>query len=393
MRRTLASIALVCSLLVAGCGQTRDDPAHELQARLAAMLDDTAQCPSGTSADLRALLRTTAQESVVHIPAGCYEVTGSITIPDGTVVAGAGMDKTILYRDPSNSSGQGEPIFSASGAQRGATHVSGIAFVGVRNTNDAGEDSAIILRDRQDFRVDHCYFEGFGWAAVRVEGASHGVIDHSIFVDNFKRAIDNLGYGVAVYGVNKWAEDPQAGSAEALFVEDSVFSGCRHAIAASGGAHYVFRYNSVRGNVEACSVDAHGPGFGWPHGTRYVEIYGNTLEDPVHKQCGIGIRGGDGVIFRNRLRGFTRPIVLILEWGTPEDLRASYPAKDQVRDLWIWHNEILDGSLSPEVDAEATGFIELGRDYYTEPKPGYEPYPYPHPLATGGPFDAGAIPP
>jgi hypothetical protein len=339
------------------------------------------------------LINAAGPDGLVHIPAGCYEITNSIGIPAGKRVFGAGMDKTILYRHPDRSGDQDRPIFRVLGQGTSGTQVSGIAFLGVRDTNDQGEDYGIVLSNSRDFRVDHCYFEGLGFAGVRTEGTSRGVIDHSIFVDNFKKGIDNLGYGVAVYGANQWAGDPGAGTAEAVFVEDSVFAGSRHAIASNAGAHYVFRYNRVQGNVQACSIDAHGLGFGSTHGTRYVEIYGNTIEDPAYKKCGIGIRGGDGVIFGNVLRGFRNPILLILEWGTPDRLKSSYPAADQIRDLWIWDNEIHGGPPAPQIDQEAQGFIEQGRDYITQPKPGYQPYPYPHPLAAGGPFDTAAASP
>ncbi|MBN1657002.1 MAG: right-handed parallel beta-helix repeat-containing protein [Anaerolineae bacterium] len=379
----LALVAFALGLILVGCAQAPDDDVRNLQAVLAGMLDDAAQCPAGTAADVEALIDAAGPDGVVQIPAGCYEIMGSIVIPQGQHVVGAGMDRTILYRDPAAARDQDKPIFWVLGRGENLTQVSGIAFLGVRDGNDRGEDYGVLFSNVRSFRLDHCYFEGFGWAGVRTEGTSRGVIDHSIFVDNFKKGIDNLGYGVVVYGNNQWPEDPGAGTAEAVFVEDCVFIGSRHAIAASGGAHYVFRYNRVWSNVVACSIDAHGPGFGWSRGTRYVEIYGNTIEYPVYKECGIGIRGGDGVIFDNSLRGFRQPILLILEWGTPERLKSSYPASDQIRDLWIWDNEIDGGPSAPQIEREARGFIEPGRDYYTQPKPGYEPHPYPHPLVVG----------
>jgi hypothetical protein len=109
----------------------------------------------------------------------------------------------------------------------------------VRDTNDIGQDYGLIISNVPDFRVDHCYFEGFGFAGLRVQGASYGVVDHAIFVDNFKRGINNLGYGVVVYGAENWAADPEPGGANATFVEDSLFVGNRHAIAAN-----------VRGNIQ-----------------------------------------------------------------------------------------------------------------------------------------------
>jgi len=406
VRKNLVSTAvlLACSLLLAGCSlqpmtsnptpaTTSTDRGRDLQEKLAAKLDDATQCPSGTSADVQALIKAAGPDGVIHIPAGCYEITGSIGIPEGKRVFGAGMDKTILYRHPDRSRDQDQPIFWVFGRGESETQVSGIAFLGVRDTNDKREDYGVVLSNSRNFRVDHCYFEGFGWAGVRTEGTSRGVIDHSIFVDNFKKGIDNLGYGVVVYGANQWPDDPGAGTAEAVFVEDCVFVGSRHAIASSGGAHYVFRHNLVQRNVIACSVDAHGLGYGWSRGTRYVEIYDNTVKDPVYKECGIGIRGGEGVVFGNTIQGFTKPILLVLEWGTPDRQKSSYPAIDQIHDLWIWDNGIQGGPSVPQIDQDAKGFIRQGRDYFTQPKPGYEPYLYPHPLVGGGPFDTRAAPP
>jgi len=43
-----------------------------------------------------------------------------------------------------------------------------------------------------------------------------------------------------------------------------------------------------------------------------------------------------------------------------------------------------------EVQLDETGvvFIQAGRDYLTEFKPGYSPYDHPHPLACEGAFDS-----
>ncbi|MGE5123458.1 MAG: right-handed parallel beta-helix repeat-containing protein, partial [Acidobacteriaceae bacterium] len=237
------------------------------------------------------------------------------------------------------------------------------------------------------------YFEGFGFAAVRVEGDSRGVIDHSIFVDNFKLGIDNLGYGVVVYGDGSWNGAIKPGDAQATFVEDSLFVGNRHAIAASAGARYVFRYNQVLHGVEACGVDAHGMGYGSAHGTQFVEIYRNIIEDPAYDWCGIGIRGGSGVIFENNIHGYQNPILLIMEWGTPEKYKAHYPALDQIQGLYIWDNQVKGAPEDPRVDETGIGFIQANRDYYTYPRPDYVPYEYPHPLVGESPFDQVAWPP
>jgi hypothetical protein len=285
MKRHIFLVALMLVLVLAGCGQVPDDSPRRLQAKLAEILDDSAQCPAGTSADLQELIKASGPDEVVQIPAGCYEITDSIGISAGKRLIGAGIDKTILYRNPEESHGQDKPIFWVFGHGEAETRISGIAFLGVRDTNDTGEDCGIVLTNSHNFQVDHCYFEGFGFAGLRTEGTLRGLVDHSVFVDNYKKGIDNLGYGVAVYGANEWADDPEPGKVEAVFVEDSVFVGNRHAIASKAGAHYVFRYSRLQENVQACSIDAHGLGFGSTRGTRYVEIYGNVVEEPIYRDA------------------------------------------------------------------------------------------------------------
>jgi len=380
----LLGIGLCC----ASCSRAAPDHTRQLQSEIGAAIDAAMQSPSGSDEDIRRFFQEADGDGVVQIPAGCWEITAAITIPDGTRVFGAGMGETVLYRNPHKSSGMGLPIFRVRGQpDHGATQISGIAFVGIRDTDDTGEDYGITLLNCADYRVDHCYFEGFGWAGVEVRGRSHGVIDHCVFVDNFKQGINNLGYGVGVYGANEWPDEVQKGAAETTTVEDCVMVGSRHAISSSAGARYVFRYNVVQGNVEAHAVDAHGMGWGNARGTRAVEIYANLIERPTDKWAGIVIRGGEGVVFDNTITGYRNPILLVVEWGTPEALKSSYPAFDQIRDLWVWDNTDGSGPTGPVVDETAIGLVEKGRDYFTAAKPGYTPYAYPHPLAQGGPFD------
>jgi hypothetical protein len=374
-------------------GGPDDTPATPLQRMLASRLADPNICPSGDSQDVQQIVDTAGPDGLALLPEGCYRITTTINLPPGLRLEGAGVEKTILYRLPDIPYSQPMLQGRAGGNTPGGTQISGVALIGVRDTNDSGQNNGIVISNIPDFRIDHCYFEGFGFAGVRVEGVSYGVVDHSIFMDNFKRGIDNLGYGVVVYGDGRWDTGIQPVATRATFVEDSLFVGNRHAIAANSAAYYVFRHNQVLHNVVACSVDAHGMGYGSAHGTRYVEIYRNVIEDPVYDECGIGIRGGSGVIFENTIKGYKKPILLILEWGTPDSLKAEYPAIDQVHDLYIWDNQILGGHSKPRVDKTGVGYIEVGRDYFTSPKPGYVPYSYPYPSVGKGALDSMPWPP
>lgn len=392
---TIISIGLLIACLsINSCSGRRDaHPASSIQGLISDRLNDADLCPTGTSQDVQQIVNNVGPDGIASLPEGCYRMAATVNIPAGIQLVGAGVDKTILYRDPEGTYWQ--PILQVRGDKDipGETKISGIAFIGVRDTDDIGQDSGLLIFDVTNFRVDHSYFEGFSWAGLRVVGSSNGVIDHAIFVDNYKHGIDNLGYGVAVYGEDKWATDLQVGGALGTFVEDSLFIGNRHAIAASAGAHYIFRHNQVLHSIVACAVDAHGMGYGNARGTRYVEIYQNVIEDPIYHWCGIGIRGGAGVIFENTIRDYKNPILLILEWGTPDGYKANYPAFDQVQELYIWDNKITGGHSEPQVDETGVDFIKAGRDYFTEPLPGYVPYVYPHPLTSGGPFDAIPWPP
>jgi len=367
------------------------DGAHAVQRTVLAALGT-----SGT--DDASWISTAVDEAspgdVVHVPAGCFEIKSMIALPEGISLVGAGAARTILYRRASLSEDTVVPLILMVGPDApGASRVSGIAFISATFPGDVAQDAGIEIHDGIDFRIDSCYFQSFGMSGVLVTGDSRGVVDHCVFVDNYKPDIGNVGYGVAVLHDNVWDEQMNLGTAEATFIEDCIFAGCRHAITSNAGAHYVFRHNLVEEGVVSHPVDAHGPGYGSERGTRCVEIYRNTIRDPRHgpdtgevgqrpTDIAILIRGGGGVIFDNIIHGYVEPIQCVLEFGTPEELRGSYPWPDQVHDLWIWDNRDEEGICVPNVNGydKSREYIVLDRDYFSNAKADYVPFPYPHPL-------------
>jgi hypothetical protein len=375
-------IALMAALVLSvACSEGRSVSKHLLQGQVKTYLTIGMIRPKGGSVQIQQMIDSVPSGGTVHLPSGCFEISDPIRVPDGTRVIGDGAGRTILYRHPDKWKDRGGAMIVVKGAVGSAgTQVSRIAFVGVRNTRDKGNDEGIHLENCTDFRIDHCYFDGIGYAGVNVRGASRGVIDHCVFVDVFKEGIDNLGYGVVVYGTQEWDEDPGLGTARATFVEDCEFIGCRHAVASNGGAHYVFRNNRIRENVVSTAIDAHGQGYGSKRGTQCVEIYRNVVDDPETGRAGIGIRGGSGVIFENEINGYDHPIQLVIEWGTPDHLKSIYPVADQIQNLWIWHNRADGSPAIPLVHSNSEAMIREGRDYFVDRKPGYASYTYPHPL-------------
>ncbi|MCK5803326.1 MAG: right-handed parallel beta-helix repeat-containing protein [Lentisphaeria bacterium] len=316
----------------------------------------------------------------VRIPAGEGEAIGTLTIPGGIDLVGAGVGRTRLFRAGKTPAKSSEPVIRIDGKNGLPTQVSGLELRGFQDPKNTAWDTGLVLIGVRDFRVHHCRFERFGMAAVSARGVSRGVVDHCEFTDNYKRSIANVGYGVVVYGPGRWRETFEPGSADAVFIEDCVFRGQRHAVASNNGAHYVFRHNHIIGNDNSQAVDAHGPGYGSKCGTQWVEVYDNVIEKPLAGVSAMMLRGGGGVVFRNTIRNYFTGIVLTLDFDGRLDWTRPYPIPEQVRDMWVWDNSLNGKKTPPGVPPRSAGHIQAGRDFFTKAKPGYTPYAYPHPL-------------
>jgi len=336
---------------------------------------------SGTTAQIQAAVTKLGPRGTVRVPAGDFAVVQPIVIGGGVNLIGAGPGQTRLVRAVRRPGERSAPVIRVEGRNGQPSRISGFELIGVSDPKDAEWDDGILLVDALDFRVDHCRIERFGTSGVHTAGVCRGVVDHCELIDNFKRAINNVGYGVVVMGPGTWREKFELGGPDAVFIEDCEFRGERHAVASNGGAHYVFRHNRVIGNQVSHGVDAHGPGYGSKRGTQWVEVYENLIERPASGQVAMVFRGGGGVVFNNTVRDYTVGIQLTLDFDTKLDWTRSYPIPDQVHDFWLWSNTIGGKPLVPAVPGRSARHIVVDRDYHLRPRPGYSPYRYPHPLA------------
>jgi hypothetical protein len=213
-----------------------------------------------------------------------------------------------------------------------------------------------------------------------------GVVYASTFTSNFKcqpTPVDCLGYGIVVYGDGT---QPlfNPGSAEAVFIEDNVFYDNRHGVASNYGSRYVTRHNEFTATQRSrnfAMIDAHGRQTGTTAGSRGWEIYDNILNtDPVTMiATGIGLRGGDGVIFGNDFGAIPH-----VAWLSNETCTGSYPLADQIRAAYVWTNSWQSiagyGTNAIEIDSGCEPYLVEGRDWFQVPLSGYQPYSYPHPL-------------
>jgi hypothetical protein len=353
---------------------------------------------SGYAADIQAAINGASTGDTVSIPAGRYSFKGPVYAPDGIYIRGAGRDSTFLAKSD-NTRGAMIVVDAKTGMQ---FKFSDITLEGrldaLQGTNRTVvvttiTDGGLYIKGAaKNFKIFNTRFTKFLRAGIEfqgdagsVPGEQMGVIYRNEFIDNW---YVNLGYGVAIDGsAASWNRPLALGTANAVFVEDNLFIRNRHCVTATNGANYVARYNTVRDNYQdSPSFDAHGLSPAWPRGTRSVEIYRNVVTNSVTRWAGAGIRGGSGVVWGNTWRGVSHGVVVSLEDPPPAQPLGSDPALDQVGnpyDLYVWDNVSSGDDVYENPTSNPRGidyWLRQGRDYFTTAKPGYRPYPYPHPL-------------
>ncbi len=340
--------------------------------------------------DVQAALDNAADGTTLLIPAGsCDWHAQSVSRSAGVRIIGAGRDATHIKR---SNAPTGDPAYAlVIDCSNGlTTELAGITFEG-KGVSSAEDNGVSLYGGCLDFRVHDMRFIHFGDGALEVRGVSRGVIYDSEFNENFN---PGLGYGVVVYGADTWPA-LDLGSANAVFIEDNSFHGNRHDIASNYGANYVARHNLIVTTTttrEWAMIDAHGRQDHNRRGTRSWEIYQNQLDvEGTTYTDGIGIRGGDGVIWGNTISGdIAYTAQFVIEDGCPtndpvQGDAGPYPVPDQTMLAWIWGNIWGDNTqqfirTAAQDSFNCNYYFQEGRNYFQYAKPGYTPYPYPHPL-------------
>ena len=324
--------------------------------------------------DVRSALSSLGHTGTVFIPAGkCDWGANQLIVPSGVALMGSGRDTTYLYR-----SARVQPnvyLIRYECKNDSPAVLADLSLVGAGLIDN--EDRGVgLLNGCVDFEVSRSRFSRFVFAAIEVRGprTQRGVIYDNEFIDNYIPKGNSPGYGIVVFGDATWPS-LELGSENAVYIEDNYFRGNRHHIASNNGSRYVFRNNiaiATDMTKDFSQVDAHGLSSS-PRGSRSWEIYNNQFKANLtsgRNLAGIGIRGGDGVIFGNTFRGpIAHPVLLSLEGGKCGD----YPTMDQIRDAYI---DVPDESVTNKCAVS----IKPGRDYHISSKDGYRPFVYPHPL-------------
>lgn len=352
------------------------------------MNSTTVAATSCNFSDVQTAVGKASAGSTVSIPAGdCNWGSNELRIQKGIHVKGAGKDITTIRRSGYVDKSQFVFTFDCSaGAQ---VRFSDMTLVG--NGNGSIQDNGLgLLNSCVDFKVWNTKFTKFVQSAIEVRGDAskqRGVIFQNDFLNNYSADLANLGYAVVVYGSGTWPA-LELGTQNAVFIEQNYMTGNRHDVASNNGSRYVFRYNTVIGDSSTKDfqmIDAHGLDY-HPRGSRQFEIYENTISsninDPnawVLHRSAINVRGGSGVIFNNKVG---QRISRTVELDVSGSSCGTYPATDQLSELYIWNNTAHDdyGYTTGGIDNNCPSTIGLNRDYFPTPKTDYQPYTYPHPL-------------
>jgi|GEM_PF-1741762 len=353
----------------------------------------------------------------VLVPAGnatwssADQWTGAVKITKKSItLMGAGIGKTIIKGERTTVGPGWECAISVNGSEGKPFRVTGFTF------NKAVDLGIKIRGTCKNWRVDHCEFicqpqtdsqgkEVAGINAIAVDDYTYGVVDHCTIQDGEININSNEN--------DAWDRPLTLGSANAVYVEQCIMretTPLDDVIDGRSGARYVLRYNNIT-NME---LHCHGIEGGGTRGTHSYELYANMLNDDGKFNCyrhGY-IRGGTGVIYDNVSRGKWAgdEIQLVHQcaksgYCDPSKSTPTYPGKDQIgrstdsnhdvvqdlEPLYAWNNKRSDADQqngNPKIllvvqdfSPEQADYIKEGRDFYNDtPRPGYIPYPYPHPL-------------
>ena len=378
----------------------------------------TINAASCSSTHVQNAINTAADGDRVFVPAGTCTWTSRVIVPGkGITLAGAGITQTTIVNGTNSTALEFD--FTPGNS---TTYVEGFTF---NANNVSGADAMILLvgGGLNQFRMHHFSMTNLVDRGIEVfmAGAEvSGLIDHATFhmpiATGGSKALSISGTGPEES--QPFSRPLALGSAKFIFIEDCTFNyGGRNdgALDAYAGARYVFRHNTVNNT----NVEHHGADSGGFRGVHSFEIYNNVFRctGACASQRKHYFRSGTGVIFNNTYSGNYDEAALtnyrsdesFAPWGkcdgtSPWDQNKpgqnGYACLDQighvfgpapgganiVEPLYEWNNthDGVDVDLVVENTNAATHIVQ-GRDFFNDTqRPGYTPYPYPHPLQSGG---------
>ena len=388
--------------------------------------------------DVRAAYNAASDGDVVSVPAGNCTWGGTFSFSKDITLSGAGRDRTFI----TFSSSPG--INLTADASSGQARITGFTFRGqgpgieIRNSDLSGfridnntfdelSGRSIYTREYDDGLIDNNIFYLVTQAILNRRTSNEGTRE-----DSYWSLPTNLGE-----------------TEDILFIEHNEFTWMNNnssrmaVVDMETVSRTTFRYNTVTGSY----IVSHNTGqIRNMRGMRQCEIYENTFNmTGISWYTAMHVRGGTGVVFNNTINsGYDDGIKLDItrtyeiesnsNMGRCTDVTPSgvcsnnrsnycnsdsecgggtcqyyddptgdgigYPCVDQLgrgsdsglgtvqalEPLYFWNNKTPTGEDHSIYNTAPSGFLEEGRDYFVGiEKPGYTPFPDPHPLAIGAP--------
>lgn len=370
------------------------------------------------AADVQAAVTAASSCDTIALPSGTADWDGNaVTVPEdkNLNIVGAGEESTVLT----------DAVIELANT---ASQVASIGF------DSPTERTSLytIKASGLGWRVHHCHFHCTYFnspcavkAYIVYDYHPYGLIDHCKSY-NGRMLIDCYGDIASPLQHKRWRDAITLGQlTDVVYIEDNEFYGpgtLANAVDCNRGGRFVFRHNTATDMY----VEAHAPAGEFDNrGTRYVEVYNNTLIGTgAYWHRAIFIRAGTGVIFNNVMTG--QPVAMAIDhrrnyelhcdgtspWDgntAPIETYRGYPGRDQIgrgRDAWehttenpyptqalepmyFWGN-VWNGNPVEPTPSNIAPYGDLhiveDRDYYNSAMPAYTPGTYPHPLqgVTGG---------
>jgi len=362
---------------------------------------------SCSQSDVQAAMSSAKNGDTILVPSGNCSWNG-LSINQAIHLKGAGIGQTKITVSDNDITKQAAGVIRISGfgfsKNGGGNSSKGFHIDG------SWQGAEPIVIENNDFTIS-----GTGLFSIYVAG---GVI----FANNsFRGAWDDSFIKPANHGGNSWDIADTMGMNDTtgklnLYVENNTFyGGTNQGIDCDSSTRCVYRYNTLTYS----SFNTHG----WatsPVGIRHFEVYGNKFIYPggtdqiSNQNWSIWIRGGTGVIFDNQIDDISgnwgKKTTVHMTIRSAEDVRpegncsdASYPEPRQLGQnhdgtsyftdpIYFWGNT---GTVTFEAGwnwgnpcgLNFDTFFQWGRDAVKDgnPKPGYTPYLYPHPLTQSDP--------
>jgi hypothetical protein len=237
----------------------------------------TIQAKHGWQPDVQAAVNKAVPGDIVEIPAGQFDWSGQLFVPQGVWLKGDGT----IWRKRDNLSEWEAMVVVDASATECPFRMSGITLHGrlqdLQGDNRSTvvtdiKDQGVLVRGKASVLIYNCVFTSFTRAGIEFDGSGTqypgtptGVIWANSFIDIW---YSYLGYGVSIAGdPSIWDEDLRLGSLDQIYIEANHYDRCRHFVAGSNGACYVARDNLVLDHYQdAAAFDNHGLSASWPRG-------------------------------------------------------------------------------------------------------------------------------